>query len=1062
MVNLPDRYHQRHVKGDGWREVLFREGQYAQGAEWNEVQALLQERLKDVADGVYSDGDIIRGCEIVLDSTTGEVKLGAGSLYIGGIVYDVEAATLTVPLTGTHYVGVHITESVLDDTQDPSLRGPDPQTRGYGEPGAYRLVKTAAWAVDGENPFYAVYTVTDGVVTVDAPLPEENKWADLLARYDREANGSYVVTGNVVKALGKNAAGEQEFSISEGVANIWGYKREHLQSFRLAEPEVPDLKARNTEPHVFDDGGTGTATITVNHGPIASVTSVVVTKEVTETVTHQVAGGTDALANSSVVQVISVTQGTTTYVEGTDYTVSGDAINWSPGGAEPAVGSTYDVVYQYFDTVPEDSFTDDTITVSGGVTGSTVLLSYMQKLPRKDIIGLQVDGTPVYIKGVSAEFYPQPPHVPDHVLALAVVSNDWRGTPGVRNTGIRSIPYEDFHGLYRVVHDLSALVAEERLKTEIGLRDAASKRGYFADPLVDDRMRDAGVSQDAAVVNGELLLPIDANFADLGITSPMTLPFNEAVVLEQPMATGCMKINPYQAFAPVPAVMELDPSVDYWEEHVETFTSGHTREFLMRLPTVNVDGEELALLESTREEATFLRQITVDFTIRNMGPGETVTSLTFDGIDVNPGSLVADSNGVVTGSFTIPPNVPAGVKIVSGEGGSGTVFNALFEGRGVYVQNTVERIPPAPPPPPPPMSFGIMGSGGGGGIADGAQGIDPLAQTFDTGTIARYISKAQVKFCEIGDVNERVIVQVRRVRDGVPTKEILTEGDIDMSAVTINEWTDVVFGRALYLSANDEVALVLLTNDPTHAVAIATLGEFDDSRQAWVTQQAFANGVLLSSSNAETWTPHQKSDLAFKLVGANFTATSTTTLVATVPVTGMTDFAIRAAVTIPSASAEMHFEVELPDGSVVRCAANERVQLTDAVTGDILVRVVMTGTPEHSPILWPGAMLVWGVQRATGTYVTRAWDCGDTATVNVLLDVFVPSGSSLTAEVEDNGGGTYTALPSPTPKELGDGWYEYEYQLAGHTAIPQSRLKLTLNGTPAARPVVKNVRLWVT
>lgn len=71
-----------------------------------------------------------------------------------------------------------------------------------------------------------------------------------------------------------------------------------------------------------------------------------VRRETREEVLVRGSTATDALREDYVDSVSSIVQGATTYVAGTDYTVSGSDITWL-GVQEPAAGSKYTVTYKY-------------------------------------------------------------------------------------------------------------------------------------------------------------------------------------------------------------------------------------------------------------------------------------------------------------------------------------------------------------------------------------------------------------------------------------------------------------------------------------------------------------------------------------------------------------------------------------------------------------------------------------------------------------------------------------------------------------------------------------------
>ena len=92
--------------------------------------------------------------------------------------------------------------------------------------------------------------------------------------------------------------------------------------------------------------------LTVGHTPIESVIQVRVTKERTVTLTHgNYSGCVDALPNDSVFEVVEVRQGALIFVEGTDFLLDGDNLDWSPADEEPSPGATYTAKYHYLTNI---------------------------------------------------------------------------------------------------------------------------------------------------------------------------------------------------------------------------------------------------------------------------------------------------------------------------------------------------------------------------------------------------------------------------------------------------------------------------------------------------------------------------------------------------------------------------------------------------------------------------------------------------------------------------------------------------------------------------------------
>jgi hypothetical protein len=1044
--SLPDAF-DRSADRPAWDGVVFRERRFAQGAELNEVQSIAGRRARRVGDLVARDGDRIEGADIIVDAPGERLVLGAGRIYVRGDVRPVPARVIEdVALAGDVTVGVRLVASYVTEDDDPALLGLAAGSLGEGEPGAARLVETLSWALAGDagaGDFFGVYLVRDGSVIDQTPPPSLSGVNAAIAVYDRDANGSYVVEGCRVTALGA-AGGSQVFSVSEGVANIFGYKRTRQTSLRHAEPESWDVETVDAEPHTFADGGSGTATIVLNHGPIDAINSVVITKQVTETVVRGTPNNTsDALAHTGVTMIVSVTQGATTYAAGGDYTLAADRVNWAPGGAEPAGGSSYQVTYRYLDAVAVDSQTADTITVSGGVTGSSVIVGYDWRLPRVDLVCLDQAGGVVYLRGTSARSAPIAPISPVTLLPLAEVTNDWRGTPAVRNSGVRSMPYSQIWRMWNRLVDALDLIALERLRSDVDAREPVAKRGVFVDPCTDDSFRDQGEPQTAAVFLGSIQLAIDPTFHAVEIAAPIMLDWIEEVIISQPLKTGCMKINPYANFEPLPARLTLDPSTDFWTVEQTEWLSPQTLAITRRQirwghndSTVSARTTVADVLVDEREELLeFLREMPVAFQVRGFGPGETLASLTFDGVDVTPaGPLAADGDGEIAGTITIPEGIVAGTKEVVATGGAGAIARALFVGQGEISVEVMQRQRL--------VEVTIT------------HWTDPLAQTFAL-PAQRHVLGVNLYPCAIGDAANPLVVDLVPTATGLPTREVRAAAYQPMTGVEAGDMLDVRWAAPIYIPADREMAFVVKTDDAAHALSIATLGDFDAVAQRWVSAQPYAVGTLLSSANASTWTPHQAADLAFELVAAKFTATTKTMDLGSFDLVDCSDLLILATVELPTAECKFRFELVRAGGAVIEVQPNQPMEFSAYITETVQLRAVLTGTAQVSPTLWPGITLVAGKMRASGTYVSRRFTAGTAARVSTNLKARLPAGSGVTVELDV--GGVWTAVPLTATESLNDGWAEREHTVASITSA-ETRVRLTLTGTPAARPSLADPR----
>lgn len=1050
-----DNYWNRYDSSKEYREILFRDGYGTQASEINELESITAAHVRGIGDAIFSDGDIIKDAQISVDASSGSVTAEAGQVYLAGTVYSVSASAFTVPLQGTFSVGIRLKETIISEAEDAGLLNPAVGSRGQGEPGAWRRRVQAVWGYDGDGStgsFYPIYTIDDGVVRAKETPPDLDSVTQGIARYDRDSTGggTYVCSGMTVRAA-DDVGGAQIYTVAESRCRVCGYGVELLTSRRLTYAAEPDLRLIDTEAIVAD--GSATQRITVAHPPIRSITALRVTLEKTETVVHgSYTGCADTLAETSVRSLVSVMQGSTTYAEGTDFKRTGDTVDWSPSGAEPATGSTYTVTYTYIakDVVPSDQDYDG-FSVSGAVQGSDILVSYQQALPRVDRLCITSDGAFSWIQGVASETRAKAPTVPSTMLALASVTQTWRTKDEriVTNDGVRVIAFSDLEALTSRVEYALQEIARQRLESDVATREAGARVGIFVDPLLDDSMRDQGLDQSAAIVNGFLTLPITAGVS--GVSSDVKLPVarssSSSVVLEQPLMTGEMKINPYLSFAVMPGKATLTPSVDRWTVAKTEWTSPVTKTFYRTIyaPTHPQHGSTVTAVGSSTETAgvsasaiEYLRQISIAFTCEGFGAGEKLSLVTFDSIAVTPAEsdIMADTSGKLSGHFTIPANIPAGVKSVVFTGAGGSTAQATFVGQGTLETTTLRTVQ------------SVVNTY-----------IDPLAQTFVLEE-ARQLSGVDLFFTAKGQSGVRV--QIRETSGGYPTRTVLTEAVVPASSINAGAAvaTRILFDAPVPLSASTEYALVILCDDADTAVAIAEMGKFDSSHQQWVSAQPYTVGVLLSSSNASTWTAHQTKDIAFRLLAADFVEGTNTVPLgsAEVGADGVSDLMLLACSETPSAATHVEYELGLPSGAVMTVAEGQAVQLSDPVaSGTLSVTAKLSGDTAGSPVLWPGTQVLMGMVQTAGTYYTRSIPASGAARAVLIYAGYIPSGAAVTPEIQVDSGDWMSMTSAGTTQE-GNGYVEFKFTTALNGA-DLVKVRLTLTGSIKARPLIYDIRL---
>lgn len=399
--------------------------------------------------------------------------------------------------------------------------------------------------------------------------------------------------------------------------------------------------------------------------------------------------------------------------------------------------------------------------------------------------------------------------------------------------------------------------------------------------------------------------------------------------------------------------------------------------------------------------------------------------------------LTANGAGEVSGKFTIPANIPVGSKAVAALGAGGSYGVTTFTGRGT-ITNEERRVVTT--------------------ITENRYWVDPLAQTFSLNE-GRHVAGVDLWFTVAGA--DEVIVQVRDTDNGFPARQVLAEKRLKPADIKVGgNNTRVLFDSPVWLDGGREFALVILTDGADAAVSVAELGKFDAAAQKWITSQAYQVGVLLSSSNASTWTAHQEKDLAFRLLGCKFTAGTKTLDLGKVTVANTSDLLALLNIEVPATGTNAELVATAPDGAVYRMAPGRPINLPASINGNVALALQLTGTDKASPVVYPGMQFAAGDMQESATYVSRAFACGSNGRISITFEANTPGTSNVAVAIRKQDG-TWQTLNLTSGAEVGDGWVERKYVLTGFTA-DTTAVRLTLNGSAQYRPRVRKLRAVAT
>ncbi len=334
----------------GYEAVEFVDDKVLQSRELNDAQAMLAHRITGIAEGIYSNGDVLRDAQLTVNPQTGQAVAESGAIFMQGAVRGVPPASFIVPLQGTRGGGCVPAHAHRHGRGRPTLLNPAKGTPSYNKAGASRRQVTTAWGYAGDGQpgtFFGVYVVEDGVLRAKAARrtcpPSRARSRNTTWPARAAAPTSWRACRWPWRPICRPAsrctpspkappASPAEAASSRPAAG-WSRWQCPTYSKWTASRTCPPRRAAAHQHRP---------------APCLGVPEFRITARRTVTLVHGgFAGVADVLPDASVISIESVKQGTTNYTKDADYRLTAGQVDWSPQGAEPAPGSSYQVTYLY-------------------------------------------------------------------------------------------------------------------------------------------------------------------------------------------------------------------------------------------------------------------------------------------------------------------------------------------------------------------------------------------------------------------------------------------------------------------------------------------------------------------------------------------------------------------------------------------------------------------------------------------------------------------------------------------------------------------------------------------
>ena len=330
-------------------QLLFRPGMHVQNSELNELQDRGKRIVKDIADAILKDGDILSGAQIIINEKV--VTVTDGRIYAHGIVRYFKQQSVAITGIGQEIIGVKLVKGIIDPTKDENLLSPAAGFEAYKLAGADRLKESLLLTANDPDAI-PIYILFDGELVNEVSNEDGNFWdrfLSILARRTDDESGHYKVYGNELSQKSQYEENHLFLTMSEGKSYVAGWEIDKKTATTIAVDRATSTRHIKSEPKVYS---VGTTKYRLNNAPVASIARLTAEVSVSTNLTRQGAvNGTDPIPArfSPVVDIQKIEQiaDSKVYVKNVDYILEGDMVRWLQGGQQPDLGATYDITFTY-------------------------------------------------------------------------------------------------------------------------------------------------------------------------------------------------------------------------------------------------------------------------------------------------------------------------------------------------------------------------------------------------------------------------------------------------------------------------------------------------------------------------------------------------------------------------------------------------------------------------------------------------------------------------------------------------------------------------------------------